>query len=261
MVGSGVQRSVTRITAALASPLTGLATTLPLDITSKYYDSRKMNDHCNARRHHWLDWLRHHITNHRIRYIDQIRSRKDKKTGDHCKPVVTNDLSSLRVTLWHYDCRHLHTISSSLVSPLSKHSMHFFEEEQCFERIRRSLVDWTHSTRHILDGTKSKDHVWKGLQLGAAPAMHFSPRKQAAIAHCVAKAALAHRMQMHAVTNVQTTCCFSRTFRSWSLPSSKASSSLKHTSKSKAYQWVNTITYLGHSWMKATLSDTDSASY
>ena len=54
--------------------------------------------------------------------------------------------------------------------------------------------------------------------------------------HCVVKAALAHRMQMHAVTNVQTTCCFSRTFRSWSLPSSKASSSHKHTSKSKAYQ-------------------------
>ena len=80
----------------------------------------------------------------------QDQKKKDKKTSDHCKPVVTSNFGSHKVTLWH-DCRHLHTISSSLVSSLSKHSMHIFEEEQCFERIRRNLETYT---SHV--GSKEK---------------------------------------------------------------------------------------------------------
>ena len=46
--GIGVQGSVTRITAAVASPLTGLATTLPLDIASEIVTAENINDDCNA---------------------------------------------------------------------------------------------------------------------------------------------------------------------------------------------------------------------
>ena len=46
--GIGVQGGVTRITAAVASPLTGLATTLPLNIASEIVTAEKINDDCNA---------------------------------------------------------------------------------------------------------------------------------------------------------------------------------------------------------------------